>query len=89
MTKSHPTTKLVVRNLSPQMTAQGLRAHFASHGSVRSVRLATDIMTGTCRGVGFVSLDEADNGAALAALDGSSLGGRTISVTIEPKPVRT
>jgi hypothetical protein len=53
------------------------------------VRLATDIMTGSCRGVGFVSLDEASNGAALAALDGSSLGGRTISVTIERKPVRT
>ncbi len=88
MNKPHCTTKLVVRNLSPHMTADQLSRLFSEHGAVRSVSLATDIMTGSCRGFGFVSLDEPQAGAALNALDGSSLGGRIISVAIEHKTVR-
>lgn len=80
---------MVVRNLSPHMTAEHLSRLFSEHGAVRSVSLATDIMTGCCRGFGFVSLDELQTGAALDALDGSSLGGRIISVAIEQKTVRT
>jgi len=79
---------MVVRNLSPQMTTKTLSKLFSEYGAVRSVRLTTDIMTGRCRGVGFVSLDELETGAALDALDGSSLGGRVLQVTIEKKTGR-
>lgn len=88
MDKPHSVTKMVVRNLPPHMTVQGLSALFSAHGAVRSVSLATDVMTGWCRGLGFVSLDEPRTGAALDALDGSHLGDHVISVALERKTVR-
>jgi len=81
-------TKMVIRNLSPAMTVENLNSLFSAYGAVRSVSLATDIMTGRCRGFGFVNLDEPETGAALDALDGSSLGGRVLRVTFEQKTVR-
>ncbi len=87
MHRAHSTTKMVVRNLSPQMTVERLSSLFSAHGAVRSVRLATDVMTGRCSGIGFVSLDEQHTGAALEALDGSRLGDRVIDVTIERKTI--
>lgn len=88
MNKPHVTTRMVVKNLSPHVTAKTLTDFFAPHGDVRAVSLATDIMTGSCQGVGFVSLDEPHTGAAQLALDGSKLGGRLVSVAIERKAVR-
>lgn len=88
MDKTNSVTKMVVRNLPPHTTVQGLSALFSAHGAVRSVSLSTDIMTGWCRGFGFVSLDELQTGAALDALNGSRLGGRIISVSIEQKTIR-
>lgn len=81
-------TKMVVHNLSPQMTAESLNSLFSKYGAVRSVSLATDIMTGRCGGFGFVSLDEAEAGAARDALDGTTIGGRRLRVTIEQKTAR-
>jgi RNA recognition motif-containing protein len=78
---------MVVRNLSPEMTAERLSRLFSVHGAVRSVRLATDVMTGRCSGIAYVSLDELRTGAALDALDRSRLGGRLISVTMERKTI--
>lgn len=85
MRKALSVTKMVVRNLPPQMTACGLGAAFSAHGDVRSVRIATDVMTGCCKGLGFVSLCEVRAGAALRALDGSNLGGNIIRVSLESK----
>jgi len=87
MNRAHATTKMVVRNLSRHMTVERLSSLFSEHGAVRSVSLATDVMTGRCSGIGFVSLDESRTGAALEALNGSSLGGRVISVTMERKTI--
>lgn len=87
MDKTRSVTKMVVRNLPPQMTVQSLSAVFSAHGAVRSVSLATDVMTGWCRGLGFVSLDEPRTGATLDALDGSRLGGNVIRVALERKTV--
>jgi len=89
MNTAHFTTKMVVRNLSPDVTAERLSRLFAAHGVVRSVRLATDVMTGRCSGIGYVSLDERQAGAAMVALDRSLLGGRLISVAMEPKKTST
>lgn len=78
-------TKMMVHNLSSHMTVESLNSLFSEYGAVRSVSLATDIMTGRCRGFGFVNLDELEAGAALDALDGSRLGGRVLRVTFEQK----
>ena len=58
---------------------------FSKFGAVKSVKLATDIMTGRCGGFGFVDLDELQAGAALCALNGQCLGDRIMHVTYEQK----
>ena len=78
-------TKMMVQNLSPSTTTESLNKLFAKFGTVHSVSLATDIMTGRCGGVGFVNLDEQNDGAALFALDGKLFDGRVLSVTLERK----
>jgi RNA recognition motif-containing protein len=78
-------TKMIVHNLSPHTTAERLDRLFSEFGKVRSVSLATDVMTGRCGGFGFVQLYERDMGAALDALDGTDLGGRILRVSVEQK----
>jgi RNA recognition motif-containing protein len=69
------------------MTVEHLDRLFADFGVVRSVSLATDIMTGRCGGFGHVHLDEEEAGAALYALNGKDLGGRVLSVIVEQKRI--
>jgi RNA recognition motif-containing protein len=83
------TTKLVLRNLAPNMTAETLNSMLEGHGDVRSVKVMTDVMTGRCSGVAYIAVDELVAGSARAALDGSSYGGRIIQVSIEHKPGRS
>jgi RNA recognition motif-containing protein len=78
-------TKMVVQNLSPQTTAESVNKLFAEFGTVQSVRLATDVMTGRCGGFGFVNVYEQKDGAAVGALDGTCLDGRVLRVTFEKK----
>ncbi len=78
-------TKMMVENLSPRTTAESLDKLFAEFGTVHSVSLATDVMTGRCGGFGFVNLYEQDDGAARYALDGRRLDGRVLRVTFESK----
>lgn len=78
-------TKMMVENLSPRTTAESLGKLFAEFGTVQSVSLATDIMTGRCGGFGFVNLYEQDDGAAVSALDGRCVDGRVLRVTFETK----
>ncbi len=58
---------------------------FSEFGDVQSARVITDRMTGQSRGFGFVEMDEADATKAISALNGSQLGGRTLTVN-EARP---
>ena len=82
-------TRMVVRNLAPNTTAETLNLMFAEHGAVHSVKLITDVMTGRCGGVAYVTVDERVAGSARDALDGSHHEGRIIQVSIEKKSVWT
>ena len=78
-------TKMVVQNLSPLTTVESLRQLFAAFGTVRTISLATDVMTGRCGGLGFVNLSEQNDGAALDALDGKRVDGCVLHVSLETK----
>lgn len=52
-----------------------MRGIFARYGNVRSIDLATDIFTGSCKGFCFVEMEGHEARAALTALDGHSLPG--------------
>ena len=73
--------KLFVGGLPFATTDEELQAAFAAHGSVASATVVRDRDTGRSRGYGFVEFENDDEGkAAQAAMNGSELGGRTISV---------
>ncbi|EFL51136.1 RNP-1 like RNA-binding protein [Solidesulfovibrio fructosivorans JJ]] len=72
--------KLYVGNLSFSSTEDDVRDHFAPYGEVISVNLITDRETGRLRGFGFVEMDDEGASAAISALDGKELAGRTLKV---------
>jgi hypothetical protein len=53
------------------------------------MKMMTDVMTGRCVGVAFVTLAERVIGEAMNALDNSHQSGRIISVSLERKPIAT
>lgn len=77
---------LYVGNLPHSTTEAELRSIFQEHGAVERVSLVTDRETGRARGFGFVEMtNAAEADKAIAALDGSDLGGRPMKVN-EAKP---
>jgi len=72
---------LYIGNLSYDVTQEDLSAVFAEYGSVKRVQLPTDRETGRMRGFGFVEMDtDAEEAAAIEALDGAEWMGRTLKV---------
>ncbi|KAB8315958.1 RNA-binding protein [Tolypothrix campylonemoides VB511288] len=72
---------LYVGNLSYEVTQDDLNAVFAEYGSVRRIQLPTDRETGRLRGFGFVEMGtEAEESAAIEALDGAEWMGRDLKV---------
>jgi cold-inducible RNA-binding protein len=73
--------KLYVGNLSFDTTESAIRELFAAHGEVASANLIMDRDSGRPRGFGFVEMaDAASARAAMEALNGTQLDGRTIVV---------
>lgn len=71
---------LYVGNLPWATKAEDLQQHFAAHGEVISARVITDRETGRSRGFGFVEVSDNDAEAMVAALNGTELAGRVITV---------
>ncbi len=82
--------KLYVGNLSYETTEAELRELFSAHGTVESVNLITEGGSGRSKGFGFVEFrDDKEANAAIAALNGTELRGRTINVNqARPKAER-
>ncbi len=73
--------KLYVGNLSFETTENDLQDLFEQHGKVSEVTLIMDRMTGKSRGFAFVTMgDNAEASAAMTALNGKEIGGRTLTV---------
>jgi RNA recognition motif-containing protein len=74
--------KLYVGNLPFTTTEDELRSTFGAHGSVHSVNVIMDRETGRPRGFAFVEMEDASGAqAAIRALDGTQLGGRSLKVS--------
>ena len=73
--------KLYIGNLSFETTENDLQDLFELHGKVSEVALMMDRMTGKSRGFAFVTMgDNAEASAAMTALNGKEVGGRTLTV---------
>ncbi|OKH37268.1 RNA-binding protein [[Phormidium ambiguum] IAM M-71] len=72
---------IYVGNLSYEVTQDDLTHVFAEYGTVKRVQLPTDRETGRLRGFGFVEMGtEAEETAAIEALDGAEWMGRDLKV---------
>jgi cold-inducible RNA-binding protein len=82
---------IFVGNLNFNTSEDELRQMFEAHGQVDRVSIMTDRETGRSRGFGFVEMANAEEAErAIAALNGTQLGGRTLNVNeARPKPERT
>ena len=77
--------KIFVGNLDFGATEESIRSLFAPHGTVESVHLATDRDTGRSRGFAFVEMAEEAADKAIAALNGTMVGGRALNIN-EARP---
>jgi RNA recognition motif-containing protein len=72
---------IYVGNLSYEVTQADLEQAFAEYGTVKNVQLPSDRETGRPRGFGFVEMNtEAEETAAIEALDGAEWMGRSLKV---------
>jgi len=77
---------IFVGNLSYGATEESIKSLFEAHGAVDRVNIITDRDTGQPRGFGFVEMpNDAEAERAIAALNGTELGGRALNVN-EARP---
>jgi RNA recognition motif-containing protein len=83
--------KLYVGNLPYEVGENELQELFGRAGSVESVTVMRDQMTGRARGFAFVEMStDEDAQHAITALNGTQVGGRNLTVNeARPKEART
>jgi RNA recognition motif-containing protein len=80
---SFMSTKLYVGNLPFNADDSALRHNFSEYGDVTSAKVMMDRDTGRSKGFGFVEMGTSEQAdAAIQALNGMSVGGRSIVVNI-------
>ena len=72
--------KIYVGNMSFDTNEDSLRTAFAEYGDVEEVAVITDRDTGRPRGFAFVTMPDSAARAAIDALNGKELDGRTLNV---------
>ena len=71
---------LFVRGLPRSSSDESVTAMFSEFGTVRSVKLVTDVFSGECKGFATIEMEGHEARAAISALDGQSVGGSVIRV---------
>ncbi len=86
--------KLYVGNLPYTVRDEDLQQAFGEFGAITSAKVMMERDTGRSKGFGFVEMgSDAEAQAAIAGMNGQSLGGRSITVNearpMEARPPRT
>ena len=79
---------MYVSNLPPDITEDEIRHLFSQYGTVRALKLATDVFTGRCRGFGTVAMEGHEARAAIAGLNGKMIGNQPLRVRFENPKAR-
>lgn len=80
---SNMSNKIYVGNLPYSVTDSSLKTNFAEFGGVSSAKVMMDRDTGQSKGFGFVEMSSAEQAqAAISAMHGMSVDGRTITVNL-------
>ncbi|MCC7119159.1 MAG: RNA-binding protein [Anaerolineales bacterium] len=75
--------KLYVGNLPYAATEEDLKEHFSKAGTVTSVALIKDRVTGRAKGFGFVEMSSAEEAQkAISLFHGQDFMGRSITVNV-------
>ena len=83
------TNRVYVGSLPYATTDAKVEEIFSQYGSVTSVRIIIDKLTGRSKGFGFVEMSSSSEAqAAIAALNGSQLDGRNLTVNEARPPER-
>ncbi len=77
--------KIYVGNLPFSTTEDEVRELFVEHGNIESLAWITERDTGRFRGFCFVEMEDSSASAAIAELNGTDVGGRSLRVN-EAKP---
>jgi cold-inducible RNA-binding protein len=86
MVKEVTLKNIFVGNLDFGATEESIRTMFEAYGAVERVSLMKDRDTGRSRGFAFVEMTNASEAdQAIAALNGTNLGGRALNVN-EARP---
>jgi RNA recognition motif-containing protein len=73
--------RIFVGNLAWSTTEDEIHQLFEPYGEIERTQIITDRETGRSRGFGFVEMtNRTEATAAIAGLNGTSLGGRTLTV---------
>lgn len=79
---------MFVANLPNSMTEDEIRQLFSEYGTVRAIKLATDVFTGRCRGFGTIAMEGHEARAAIAGLNGKTFGDKSLRVRYEDPRAR-
>jgi RNA recognition motif-containing protein len=83
--------RIYVGNFAYEIREQELREAFEAYGQVQEISMIQDRDTGRSKGFAFVEMPTSEEAqAAIGALNGMELGGRTITVNeARPRPERS
>ena len=74
---------IFISNLPSNATEDSVSQMFSTYGNVRSVSISRDIFSGRCRGFGNISMEGHEARAAVAALNGEMMEGKSLRLKFE------
>jgi RNA recognition motif-containing protein len=80
--------KIFVSNLPADASEESVRELFSKFGVVRSISISSDIFTRRCRGFGTIAMEGHEARAAIAGLDGKTVGDKSLRVRFEDPKAR-